>query len=94
MFFVFKTGSQKVYLLVLLEVSEANKGELVAYKRSGWREGLGFVFIILYVIKVAGVDVAAQLWHDWSHSWKEGTGNRGGRQRLMMFTKKPGAAGI
>lgn len=30
-------------------------------------------FIFLYVIKVGGVYVAVQLWHNWSHSWKTET---------------------
>lgn len=87
-FLVFKTRSQKVYLLVLPEVSEANKRELVAHKRFGWREGLGVAFVIIYVVKVAGVDVAAQLWHDWSHSWGEETERQGGGQRAMMVYKE------
>lgn len=77
-FSIQNTLTKKVHLLVLLEVSEANKRELVAHERSGWREGLGLAFIILYVVKVAGVDVAAQLWHDWSHSWREETECHGG----------------
>lgn len=81
---------QKVNLLVLLEVSEANKRELVAHERSGWREGLRVAFIILYVVKVAGVDVAVQLWHNWSHSWRGETERhgRGGRERARVAHKE------
>lgn len=82
--------SQKVNLLVLLEVSEANKRQLVAHERSGWREGLGVAFVILYVVKVAGVDVTAQLWHDWSHRWRgetryHGGGGPGGETAVLLY---------
>lgn len=88
MFLAFKPPWQNVNLLVLLKVSEANKWKLVAHKCLGWREGLGLAFIILYVFKVGGVDVAAQLWHDWSHSWREETEGREGGQRAMRVYKE------
>lgn len=59
--------------LVLLEVCEANKWQLVAHKGSGWRKGLNISFIILYVVEVTGVYVTVQLWHNWSHSWRTET---------------------
>lgn len=54
--------------LVFFEISEADEWELVSHKGFGRREGLDVSFIIFYVVKVTGVDVAVELRHHWSHS--------------------------
>ena len=59
--------SEMKHLLILLEVSEAHKGELVADEGSGWRKSLSITFIILDIIKVTGVYVTAQFWNYWGH---------------------------
>lgn len=52
-------------LLLIAVVSEAYKGELVSHKCLWYWEGLLFTPILLDVVKVTGVDVAAQFRHDW-----------------------------
>ena len=64
-------------LLVLLEVGEPHEGKLVAHKGSGLGEGVA-PFDLLNVVKVAGVDVTAQLWDHRGHRW--GGGERGRRR--------------
>lgn len=52
-------------LLLIAVVSEAYKGELVSHKCLRYWEGLLFTSILLDVVKVTGVDVAAQFRHYW-----------------------------
>lgn len=50
-------------LLLTAVVSEAYKGELVAHKGLWYRKGLLLSPILLYVIKITGVNVTAQFRH-------------------------------
>lgn len=69
--------------LILLEVGEADKWELVADEGFGRRKGLDISFINLDVVKVTGVYVTAQLWHNWGHSWKTEAERKRERERVM-----------
>lgn len=64
-------------LLVLFEVSEANKGQLISHKglRSG--ECLYIAFVVFNLIKVAGVYVTAELWDHRGNRCKRGGRGRG-----------------
>lgn len=76
------------YSLVLLEVSEADKWQLVAHKGSGWSKGLSISFIFLYVVKVSGVYVTVQLWHNWGHSWTTEAERGREREREKVIERK------
>ncbi|TNN67573.1 hypothetical protein EYF80_022246 [Liparis tanakae] len=52
-------------LLLTAVVGEAHEGELVAHKGLRYGEGLLLSPVLLDVVEVAGVDVTAQLGHDW-----------------------------
>lgn len=52
-------------ILLVAVVGEANKGELVAHEGLWYRKRLFFPSVLFDVIKVTGVNVAAQLRHNW-----------------------------
>lgn len=52
-------------ILLVAVVREANKGELVAHEGLWYWERLFLPSVLLDVIEVAGVNVAAQLRHNW-----------------------------
>ena len=61
-------------------VGEAHKRQLVAHESLWYGEGLLVSPVRLDVVKVTGVDVAAQLRHHrgrrWKHGWTEGGGEK------------------
>lgn len=60
-------------ILLVAVVGEAYEGELVAHKGLWYWERLLLPPILLNVIEVTGVNVAAQLRHDWGSRWRQGT---------------------
>lgn len=64
-------------LLVFFKVGEPHEGKLIANEGFGCRKGLNFSFILLYLIKITGVYVTAQLWNHRGCSWVENGGKNG-----------------
>lgn len=75
-------------LLVLFEVSEANKGQLISHKglRSG--ECLYIAFVVFDLIKVAGVYVTAELWDHRGNRCEMGGGGRGRKTEKEVNRRK------
>lgn len=75
-------------LLVLFEVSEANKGQLISHKglRSG--ECLYIAFVVFNLIKVASVYVTAELWDHRGNRCKRGGMGRGRKTEKEVNRRK------
>lgn len=75
-------------LLVLFEVSEANKGQLISHKglRSG--ECLYIAFVVFDLIKVAGVYVTAELWDHRGNRCERGGKGRGRKTEKEVNRRK------
>lgn len=80
------------HLLVLFEVSEANKGQLISHKglRSG--ECLYIAFVIFDLIKVAGVYVTAELWDHRGNRCHRGGRGRGRKTEKEVNRRKKRSA--
>lgn len=75
-------------LLVLFEVSEANKGQLISHKglRSG--ECLYIAFVVFDLIEVAGVYVTAELWDHRGNRCEMGGRGRGRKTEKEVNRRK------